>query len=831
MANRVAVSLPDFRALFEAVPGLYLVLTSDLIITAVSDAYLKATMTERDAIVGYNIFDVFPDNPDDPTASGVGNLRASLEHVRQFRETNAMAVQKYDIRRPESEGGGFEERFWSPVNSPVLNADGELDYIIHRVEDVTEFVRLKQLGSQQDSETRELRNQALRMEAEVYRRAQELSEMNRKLSQANGDLDRLYRKTRELEQIKSEFFANVSHELRTPLTLIIGPTEKIIHSADTPEQVRNSLGRVLRNARLLLSHVNDLLDASKAEAGKLSLTYVELDLAKLLRLISGHFESLAESRQIKFSVHANDSLIAQVDHEKIQRILLNLLSNAFKFTPDGGTIRCSLASVDDTLIIEIADSGPGISIENRAIVFERFRQVEGGLKRQHGGTGLGLSIVKDFVELHGGTVTIGDAPEGGALVKVQLPLRATSKQNLKLRLDSPTITLDHLIPESAPKPAEHNTEVVDSPLPLVLVVEDNREMNEFICETLVPNYRTRSAHNGREALEKVLDSKPDLIVSDIMMPVMSGDELLREIRSRSTFDAVPFLMISAKGDDELRINMLENGANDFVIKPFSTTELSARVTNLVNFKLADDRNQQLQAELSRTNEELRAFNYSISHDLRAPLRAIDGFSAIVEEDFGEQLPEGARQLVNVIRESATRMRELIDDLLAFFSSARQSLKPKQIDMKSLVQNVADELLLFETGRSIEVTIDDLPSATADPALLRQVWSNLLSNAVKYTRPREKASIHVEGELKEDEITYTVVDNGAGFDMKHSDKLFTGFHRLHSSSEFEGTGIGLSIVQRIVQRHDGRVWATAEVDNGATFHFTLPVNPSSGHSHT
>src|SRR5712692_4647059 len=183
---------PDFQALFESAPGLYLVLTPDLKIVAASEAYLRATMTKRDEILGRGIFDVFPDNPDDPAATGVRNLRASLERVLQNRVADTMAVQKYDIRRPESEGGGFEERYWSPLNSPVFGADKEIAYIIHRVEDVTEFVRLKQQGIEKDKLTQELRIRAERMETDVYLRAGKVQEANRRLEAANEELDRFF---------------------------------------------------------------------------------------------------------------------------------------------------------------------------------------------------------------------------------------------------------------------------------------------------------------------------------------------------------------------------------------------------------------------------------------------------------------------------------------------------------------------------------------------------------------------------------------------------------------------------------------------------------------
>ena len=184
---------PDFRVLFESVPGLYLALTPAYRIIAVSDAYLQATMTRRADILGRDLFDVFPDNPNDPGATGVRNLHASLQRAIENRRPDAMAVQKYDIRRPDSEGGDFEERYWSPVNCPVMGTNGEVLYVIHRVEDVTEFVRLKQHGVEREKMTEELRIQAERNEAEIFLRAQELAEANRQLRAANDELGRLYR--------------------------------------------------------------------------------------------------------------------------------------------------------------------------------------------------------------------------------------------------------------------------------------------------------------------------------------------------------------------------------------------------------------------------------------------------------------------------------------------------------------------------------------------------------------------------------------------------------------------------------------------------------------
>jgi PAS domain S-box-containing protein len=226
------------------------------------------------------------------------------------------------------------------------------------------------------------------------------------------------------------------------------------------------------------------------------------------------------------------------------------------------------------------------------------------------------------------------------------------------------------------------------------------------------------------------------------------------------------------------------------------------------------------AELEAANQELEAFSYSVSHDLRAPLRAINGFAEIVLKDFGPQLPEEAQGFLLRVRNGGRRMGELIDDLLAFSRLSRQAVDRQSVNTARMVQEALDELKPQREGRAIELGVGELPACQADPVLLKQVWVNLLSNAIKYTRDRNPAIVEAGCVRQNGEDIYFVRDNGVGFDMKYVDKLFGVFQRLHPSEEFEGTGVGLAIVQRIIRRHGGRVWAEAKVGGGATFHFTL-----------
>lgn len=234
----------------------------------------------------------------------------------------------------------------------------------------------------------------------------------------------------------------------------------------------------------------------------------------------------------------------------------------------------------------------------------------------------------------------------------------------------------------------------------------------------------------------------------------------------------------------------------------------------------EERVTQRTAQLETANKELEAFSYSVSHDLRAPLRAVDGFSLAMLEDYGPKLPSEGRRYLETIRNGAQRMGVLIDDLLSFSRLSRKPLAKQTVDTNQVVQDVLADLRDQQQDRQLELRIGDLPPCHGDPALLKQVWVNLVSNALKYTRKRDTAKIEIGSTSENGETVYFISDNGTGFDMQYANKLFGVFQRLHRAEEFEGTGVGLATVQRIVHRHGGRIWAEAELDRGAKFCFTL-----------
>ncbi len=748
---------PDFRAMFESAPGLYLVLDPDLVIVAASDAYLRATMTQRIEVIGRGVFDVFPDNPDDPATEGVRNLRASLTRVLRERTRDSMTVQKYDVQRPESEGGGFDERFWSPCNSPVLHADGSVAYVIHQVDDVTDFIRLEQERERRDDRVSEARLDA--MEAEVVRRAREVADAGRQLKEANEELEVLYARSQELDRLKSQFFSNVTHELRTPLALILGPAERSLAELPDGDPRRRDLEVILRNARVLLSHVNNLLDTSKIEASRLDLVYAEIDLAHLVRTVANGFETLALDRDVRFLVVAPvGAVTAQVDPGRVQQILLNLLSNAFKFTPAAGTVRIELSVLAeiDVVRVEVADSGPGISPELREDVFERFLQLESPTTRPMAGSGLGLHIARELVFLHGGTIGVGDAPEGGALFVVDLPLQAPPGTSVRGGRAAATLIetpLDALLFDAR----RMGTRTTNGPttadadngtaLPVVLVVEDNPDMNRFICDALTPSYQVHAAFDGREGVELARAVKPDLIVCDFMMPEVSGDELVRTVRADPRIDSVPILILTARNDIAARISILREGANDYLLKPFFQPELRARVDNLVKVR--------------QSEENLRALEMANDRDRIAR----DLHDLVIQRVFGAGMRLNS-MLPSVSDETAGRLRDVVDELDSVISDIRTTIFDLQArepvvhgaraGVLQLTSDAAERL-----GFEPRVQFDGPVDTVVDPDVCGQLLAVLresLSNVIRHAdAQRLEVTVLTDGA----ELVLMVTDDGVG----------------------------------------------------------------------
>jgi|SRR5690242_12542292 len=378
----------------------------------------------------------------------------------------------------------------------------------------------------------------------------------------------------------------------------------------------------------------------------------------------------------------------------------------------------------------------------------------------------------------------------------------------------------------------------------ILMVDDdpsNLSALEAILEGLGQNLI--KASSGKEALRHVLNEDFAVILLDVQMPEMSGIETAALLRERERSRHIPIIFLTGQVKTaEMMFKGYSAGAVDYLVKPIVSGILRAKVEVFVELAVARRKLQQeiierarIAVEISKlnvaleqknedlltANDDLEAFAHSVSHDLRAPLRHVQGYIGFLRETADSKLNDQERQHMRKINDAAQRMSRLIDDLLGLSRIGRTNLRKAVVNMDALLQETLVQLQPDLANRSIVWDIQPLPQVSGDYNLLRQVWVNYLANAIKYTRPCAPAKIRVDAVIQNDEIIFQVSDNGVGFDMKYANKLFGVFQRLHSESEFEGTGIGLANVRRIIQRHGGRAWAKGKVGEGSTFYFSLP----------
>jgi signal transduction histidine kinase/DNA-binding response OmpR family regulator len=532
-------SLADFKTLFESAPGVYLVLDPDYVIVGASDAYLDATMTQRDAIVGKGIFEVFPDNPDDPGATGVRNLRASLDRVHRDRVPDTMAIQKYDIRRPQVSGGGFEVRYWSPVNTPVLGTNQELLYIIHRVEDVTEFVRLEQAESEQQQLTVDLQRRSAEMEAEIFRRSLELQEANRQLQAASS--------------AKSEFLSKVSHELRTPLTSVLGFGE-LLSLTELSEEQHDWVGLILTAGRHLLALLDDVLDIARIEAGQLALTVEPVPVETLLSDAFELVRPLAAAAGIALRQPPRRGRHGYLrgDYQRLRQVLLNLLSNAIKYNRPGGTVTIDIEDRPADLIrLSITDTGRGLNDDELGRLFVAFERLGAPLAGVEG-TGLGLVLSRDLVESMGGTLGVSSIVGVGSTFWVELAMaEPDSVEDLRPEHDA--------LVQPRPYLRARTVVYAEDMVANLNLVEEILKRRPGI--TLIP------VMLGSIALDMVRQHQPDLVLLDVHLPDISGDEVLRRLQADETTRDIPVVILTADATKRRRDELLASGASEYLTKP------------------------------------------------------------------------------------------------------------------------------------------------------------------------------------------------------------------------------------------------------------------------
>ena len=684
----------------------------------------------------------------------------------------------------------------------------------------------------------------------------------------------------EIDKAKTNFFNNVSHEFRTPLTLLLGPLGEVIKSGKSkflPEDLQK-LQVVYRGAMRLQKLVNTLLDFARIEAGKLEAFYQPTDFAKTTSELAANFRSAIEKAGLKFIVKS-DVIEAPVylNREMWEKIVFNLISNAFKFTLNG-KIEISIRSKKKNVELRVKDTGLGIAAKNLDRIFERFARVEVPRARTHEGTGIGLALVRELVTVHGGTIKVKSAEGIGSEFTVVIP-----KGKSHLPKQQIFETMEQLPGKIADEPYIDEMEgwqSIETKLRKralknyqrggvrIIVAEDNADMRDYLTSVLSEDhYQVLPMEDGQKVLAFLSEGgNADLILADVMMPVTDGYELVRQLKSNPKFNEIPVVLLSARSSEQEKIEGLGIGADDYLVKPFSSNELRALISarihastmrnratqqlsvrNLELEHAAEERAtelQQLSTSLKSTNhklasmtEELTNFGFITSHDLREPLRKIKIYASEIAIREEQGLSQRGKDFISKILSAVERQSELIEDIITYSGIASLPESKEEVDLNEIVFQLLEELNGPIQNAEAKIVINPLPSIVCSPLQIKLLLENLLTNAMKFQPKNGTPEISINGQLVAGEsiesplamkevayLKLDVTDNGIGIEEKYLEKIFGIFQRLHAKSEYAGTGIGLAICKRVVENHNGFITTKSVVGKGTTFTCFLPIQP-------
>ena len=661
-----------------------------------------------------------------------------------------------------------------------------------------------------------------------------------------------------LDRLKSQFFANVSHELRTPLTLILAPVEKLKHDiAKLSRPTQELLDIIENNALRLLRLVNDILSLIRLEEGRASLAKKQIDMIHFLRHTTASMKHLAALKGISLDLKESDSdLIVHADPDALEKIIGNVIANAIKFTPPDGRIDVSAAREGDMVIVTISDTGIGIPAEQLPHIFDRFYQVDGSATRRHQGLGLGLALVRELTARHGGDVTATSDSGHGTTFVLRFPHAHRGMQsgmeNVEEKPDQlandPLRTFDRKAsaralttdePAEAEEPIEatpENTERTD--LPLLLVVDDEPDMRRYLMTMLRESYRIIEAEDGISALEKAMRAIPDLILLDVMLPGVSGLEVCRSLKEKTETRAIKIIVLTARADEEAKIIALKNGADDFLIKPFSGLEVRSRITNLI-------RAAQLERDLQRTNSELKqslqqlreteaalvqnarlsalgTMAAGLLHEIGNPLNFMGTALQLASRDPTVRSDPDTADTIKDIQEGYERIHRVVTDLRGFTAPQRPE-HPRPFTIDSAIDHALRFTAHTQKGINIKKDLAETGMVFGSQSTIAQVLVNLFVNAVSAVRTVEEQrqpeiclSTWVDG----DQIFVSVRDNGTGIDPAIQTQIFDPF--FSTKDVGEGMGLGLAVSHRIIENHGGSLSVNSSLGEWTEFRFNLPL---------
>jgi signal transduction histidine kinase len=706
----------------------------------------------------------------------------------------------------------------------------------------------------------------------------------RELEKARDDLA-------QLDRAKSRFSANVHHELRTPLTLILAPLDAMRGGelGELPEQVERTLDTMHSNGRRLYKMINNLLDLSKLESNQFEVRRRPVELARLVEEVVIGARALSERKGVELCMSGFEHLpTINADPDALEKVLVNLVGNALKFTDEGDRIEVHAEHLGSNVVMSVADTGIGIAPQKLDSIFDRFAQIDGSATRRYEGTGIGLSLAREMVTRHDGRIWATSKGEGcGTTIWVELPIGepdAFTEEDV-LRSDEGELlgvgrSIDAVEADLGLGAAEESSEPFlemersverwegsrgpaggeqpDPPAdsPEVLIAEDNPDMRALLKMLVGREFRLRIARNGREALEMVRERAPDLILSDVMMPEMSGIELCKAIKAEDATRAIPVVLVTSKAEQDMKIEGLELGADDYVTKPFHPRELLARVRSLVRVRSLQKQLSHRNEDLERTLRELQAAEVQlvqserlaavgelaagIAHEVNNPLNfalnaaramgsTLGDLSAAMGDGKAEEgedvadLAETIAELSQIIVEGLNRTHALVGDLRDFATPRRRAdLVP--IDLERGLRSTIALLGHTLSEHRAEVSLDSepgFPLVEADASGLNQVFLNLIKNAAEaFGGQGGEIRIELRRESDGHGVAVTISDDGPGISDNHIHRLFEPFFTTKEVGQ--GTGLGLSISRQIVDAHGGRLEVEGNPEGGARFVIHLPV---------
>ena len=685
------------------------------------------------------------------------------------------------------------------------------------------------------------------------------------LDQNKKVLEKTNQKLVELDQMKTQFFANISHELRTPLTLLIAPLEELLRQSSFDAATHENLKLMQGNAMRLLKLINDLLDLAKLESGRMQVRREPLPVEAFLKGLTQAIQGSAKDKRILLSTKVDTSVgTVLADRDKLEKIILNLLFNSVKFTPAGGSVSLSAAYEEGLLVLQVKDSGMGISEKDLPHIFDRFWQADASAQRKYQGTGIGLSLVKEFTEAQGGWVAAESRLGKGTTMTVRIPAEKSIETTVSGSVGPPEGALQsrpgkadspesaewlqklyrraELFPSMTPVAATLRQDAYGKgKQPKILVADDEPDMLRFLKSQLEKHYEIIEAVDGNQAMEKARQFLPDLILLDMMMPEKDGIEACKELRGLVSTQAIPVILLTARADDETKLAALNAGASDFLTKPFSTTELHVRVRNLVE-------NHQFQTDLARqkialesTLEQLKEtegqlvqnekmaslgrLSAGIIHEINNPLN-YTAQALYLLKTKKDRMPEEDREkyqeVISDIEDGMGRVQRIVSSLRTFTHphSAGRDLIPLQEVISMSLQLLSHEL---KDGIQMEVQVPLDQMVLADRNKLVQVFVNLIQNSADALKRKDwkdgSPRISIKSLPEDGRVRVNLRDNGVGIAPEILGKIFDPFFTTKDVGE--GMGLGLSICYKIVHEQGGEISVKSEKGQFTEFVLEFP----------